>query len=176
MERYERNKAQKLALSRSAEAYAAFGNPQTFGANVGKDVGKAKQKSLLLDQMDHFVDQHEKMQLDMSNPGSMFLGAGGQQGLGQGAYQLQADQKPESTDIMKNLSRAAIRRMARRGGCKRVSFKIHEESREAMFSFLEKVLADTVTYVHHSKRATVKPRDVVNALKRQGKAIYGFGN
>lgn len=79
---------------------------------------------------------------DMSNPGSMFLGAGGQQGLGQGAYQLQADQKPESTDIMKNLSRAAIRRMARKGGCKRVSFKIHEESRIAVlnvglyFSFL----------------------------------------
>ena len=45
-----------------------------------------------------------------------------------------------------------------------------------MAIFLEKVLKDTVTYVTHGKRTTVKPIDVVNALKRQGRAIYGYGS
>jgi histone H4 len=37
------------------------------------------------------------------------------------------------------------------------------------------VIRDSVTYTEHSKRKTVTALDVVYALKRQGRTLYGFG-
>ena len=34
---------------------------------------------------------------------------------------------------------------------------------------------DAVTYTEHARRKTVTAMDVVYALKRQGKTLYGFG-
>ena len=42
-------------------------------------------------------------------------------------------------------------------------------------SFLENVIRDAVTYTEHAKRKTVTAMDVVYALKRQGRTLYGFG-
>ncbi|KAM0786390.1 hypothetical protein ACM66B_001870 [Microbotryomycetes sp. NB124-2] len=41
--------------------------------------------------------------------------------------------------------------------------------------FLENVIRDSVTYTEHAKRKTVTSLDVVYALKRAGKTLYGFG-
>ena len=41
--------------------------------------------------------------------------------------------------------------------------------------FLENVIRDSVTYTEHARRKTVTAMDVVYALKRQGKTLYGFG-
>ena len=41
--------------------------------------------------------------------------------------------------------------------------------------FLENVMRDAVTYTEHAKRKTVTAMDVVYALKRQGRTLYGFG-
>merc|ERR1712058_145661 len=41
--------------------------------------------------------------------------------------------------------------------------------------FLEGVIRDAVTYTEHAKRKTVTSLDVVYALKRQGRTLYGFG-
>jgi histone H4 len=65
--------------------------------------------------------------------------------------------------------------LARRGGVKRISGLIYEEVRAVLKDFLEKIIRDTVTYTEHSKRKTVTTMDVVNALKRQGRSLYGFG-
>ena len=40
--------------------------------------------------------------------------------------------------------------------------------------FLENVIRDAVTYTEHAKRKTVTAMDVVYALKRQGRTLYGF--
>jgi len=40
---------------------------------------------------------------------------------------------------------------------------------------LENVIRDSVTYTEHAKRKTVTSLDVVYALKRQGRTLYGFG-
>jgi histone H3/H4 len=40
---------------------------------------------------------------------------------------------------------------------------------------LEKVIHDAVTYSVHANRKTVTALDVVYALKRQGRTLYGFG-
>merc|ERR1712146_307618 len=41
--------------------------------------------------------------------------------------------------------------------------------------FLESVIRDAVTYTEHARRKTVTSMDVVYALKRQGRTLYGFG-
>jgi histone H4 len=37
------------------------------------------------------------------------------------------------------------------------------------------VIRDSVTYTEHAKRKTVTSLDVVYALKRSGRTLYGFG-
>jgi histone H4 len=44
-----------------------------------------------------------------------------------------------------------------------------------MKCFLEEVIRAAVTYTEHAKRKTVTSLDVIYALKRQGRTIYGFG-
>ena len=41
--------------------------------------------------------------------------------------------------------------------------------------FLENVIRDAVTYTEHARRKTVTAMDVVYALKRQGRTLYGYG-
>jgi len=58
---------------------------------------------------------------------------------------------------------------------KRISDPIYEETRDVLKDFLENVIRDAVTYTEHARRKTVTAMDVVYALKRQGRTIYGFG-
>ena len=76
---------------------------------------------------------------------------------------------------------------------KRISGLIYEETRGVLKIFLENVSAtdlvcissteltflqvirDSVTYTEHAKRKTVTALDVVYALKRSGRTLYGFG-
>jgi hypothetical protein len=52
---------------------------------------------------------------------------------------------------------------------------IYEETRGVLKVFLENVVRDAVTYTEHARRKTVTAMDVVYALKRQGRTLYGFG-
>ncbi|KAF7328762.1 Histone H4 [Mycena venus] len=61
------------------------------------------------------------------------------------------------------------------GGVKRISGLIYEETRGVLKIFLENVIRDSVTYTEHAKRKTVTALDVVYALKRSGRTLYGFG-
>ena len=78
-------------------------------------------------------------------------------------------------DSILGITKPAIRRLARRGGVKRISSYIYEETRAVLRSFLENVIRDSVVYTEHAKRKTVTALDVVYALKRQGRTLYGFG-
>ena len=80
-----------------------------------------------------------------------------------------------STLMFQGITKPAIRRLARRGGVKRISGLIYEETRGVLKVFLENVIRDAVTYTEHAKRKTVTAMDVVYALKRQGRTLYGFG-
>lgn len=73
------------------------------------------------------------------------------------------------------IRKPSIRRMCRRGGIKRINSLIYEESRSIIKAFLENLIRDAQTYTEHSKRKTVSAIDVVYALKRQGRTIYGYG-
>ena len=77
-------------------------------------------------------------------------------------------------DTIKGITKPAIRRLARRGGVKRINGLVYEETRGVLRAFLENVIRDAVTYTEHAKRSTVTALDVVYALKRQGRTLYGY--
>ena len=78
-------------------------------------------------------------------------------------------------DNIKGITKPAIRRLARRGGVKRISGMVYDETRSVLKAFLENVISDAVTYTIHARRKTVTSLDVVYALKRQGRTLYGYG-
>ncbi|MBN3279982.1 H4 protein, partial [Polyodon spathula] len=69
-------------------------------------------------------------------------------------------------DNIQGITKPAIRRWARRGGVKRISGLIYEETSSVLTVFLENVIRDAVTDTEHTKRKTVTTIDVVYALKR----------
>jgi histone H4 len=98
-------------------------------------------------------------------------GKGGK-GLGKGGAKRH---RKVLRDNIQGITKPAIRHLARRGGVKRISGLIYEETRGVLKVFLENVIRDAVTYTEHAKRKTVTAMDVVYALKRQGCTLYGFG-
>jgi histone H4 len=100
----------------------------------------------------------------------LFLSQGAK-GLGKGAKR----HRKILRDNIAGITKPAIRRLARRGGVKRISGLIYEETRGVLKVFLENVIRDAVTYTEHARRKTVTAMDVVYALKRQGRTLYGFG-
>ena len=78
-------------------------------------------------------------------------------------------------DNLQGVSQAAIRRLARRGGVKRLSTLIYDEARGILKVFLENVIKDACVYAEYAKRKTIMALDVVHALKRQGRTLLGFG-
>lgn len=97
----------------------------------------------------------------------------GKMGLGKGGAMRH---RKILRDNIQGITKPAIRRLARRGGVKRISNLIYEFTRGYLKTFLEHVIRDSVTYTEHARRKTVTAMDVVYALKRQGKTLYGFGN
>ena len=77
-------------------------------------------------------------------------------------------------DFLLGISKPAIRRLARRGGVKRISQLVYDESRMALKEFLSKVIKDTVHMTESARRSTVTTLDVLYALKRNGNTLYGF--
>ncbi|KAG2441581.1 hypothetical protein HXX76_003202 [Chlamydomonas incerta] len=98
-------------------------------------------------------------------------GKGGK-GLGKGGAKRH---RKVLRDNIQGVTKPAIRRLARRGGVKRISGLIYEEVRTVLKTFLENVIRDSVTYTEHARRQTVTALDVIYALKRQNRTLYGFG-
>ena len=109
----------------------------------------------------------------MSGNGKGTYGSGkGLKGIGKGGAMRH---RKVLRDNIQGITKPAIRRLARRGGVKRVSGHVYEEIRSVAKAFLEKIIHDAVTYAEHSRKKTVTCMDVVRALARQGHTLYGFG-
>ena len=119
------------------------------------------------------VPRLQVMHYCLLSPTSRMTGRGkGGKGLGKGGAKRH---RKVLRDNIQGITKPAIRRLARRGGVKRISGLIYEETRGVLKVFLENVIRDAVTYTEHAKRKTVTAMDVVYALKRQGRTLYGFG-
>ena len=95
-----------------------------------------------------FVNYKKKPKQSESMPGK---GKGGK-GLGKGGA---TRHRKTLRDSIKGITKPAIRRIARRGGVKRISGLIYEETRGVLKVFLENVIRDAVTYTEHARRKTV---------------------
>lgn len=107
----------------------------------------------------------------------MGRGKGGK-GLGKGKKGLlgkQTKRQRKTKEVYDGMTKPAIRRICRRAGIKRINGLIYEEVRTLAKGFLRPVIRDTVTYTEHARRKTVSAMDVVYALKRHNKTLYGFG-
>ena len=81
----------------------------------------------------------------------------------------------QTRDSLSGITKPAIRRLCRRSGVKRISGLIYDEARVVLRTFLEGVIRDAVAYTTHARRKTCTASDVIYALKRQGRTLYGFG-
>jgi histone H4 len=77
-------------------------------------------------------------------------------------------------DNIQGITKPAIRRLARRGGVKRLSNQIYGETRGVLKVFLVEVLRNSVVFTEHAKRKTVTSGDIVHALKTVGITYYGY--
>merc|ERR1712228_744961 len=76
------------------------------------------------------------------------MGKGGK-GLGKGGAKRHRHKLKEN---IQGITKPAIRRLARRGGVKRISGLIYEETRGVLKVFLENVIRDAVTYCDHARK------------------------
>ena len=106
-----------------------------------------------------------------AEPTSSGRGKGGK-GLGKGGAKRH---RKVLRDNIQGITKPAIRRLARRGGVKRISGLIYEETHGVFKVFFENVNRDAVTHTEHARRKTVTAIDVVHAFKRRGRTLYGFG-
>ena len=102
-------------------------------------------------------------------------GKGGKGGKGLGKVGAKKRHRRVIRENIQGITKPAIRRLARRGGVKRLSGLVYDETRNVLKVFLEGIVRDAVTYTEHARRKTVTALDVVYALKRSGRTIYGFG-
>ncbi|CAC5390016.1 H2A [Mytilus coruscus] len=97
-------------------------------------------------------------------------GKGGK-GLGKGGAKRH---RKVLRDNIQGITKPAIRRLARRGGVKRISGLIYEETRGVLKVFLENVIRDAVTYTEHAKeedchRHGCQSNNVLNKMSGRGK-------
>lgn len=76
--------------------------------------------------------------------------------------------------VHEHVSKGVIRRLARRGGVRRLSALIYDEMRMVLKAYLDRLVRDSIIYCEYSNRKTVQVEDVVRALKSRGERLYGF--
>jgi len=93
-------------------------------------------------------------------------------GLGRTGLKRRANR---AKDSVQGITKPAIRRLARRGGVKRISGLVYEETRSVLKEWLHNIIKDATSYAECARRKTVTALDVVYALRRAGHTLYGFG-
>ncbi|KYO46904.1 hypothetical protein Y1Q_0014479 [Alligator mississippiensis] len=68
-------------------------------------------------------------------------------------------------NIIRGITKLAIRCLAQYGGMKRISSLIYEETCGALKVLLENVIHDAITYMKHTKQKTITTMDMVYVLE-----------
>ncbi|KAJ9476049.1 putative Histone H4 (putative) [Pseudozyma hubeiensis] len=72
-----------------------------------------------------------------------------------------------SRSALERITTPSIRRLARRGGVKRIASSVYQESRFILRDFLTDVIRDAVVY-------SLLTMDVILSLKLRGRTLYHF--
>ena len=73
------------------------------------------------------------------------------------------------------ISKASIRRLARKGGVKRMHRYVHEDMLGCLKIYLGRIIRDATIYTVYANRKTISTSDIVYSLKRNNRTIYGYG-
>lgn len=98
----------------------------------------------------------------------------GQGGSGLGKGGVRRHKKPTYQNV--SITNGSIKRLARRGGVKRLSNGVYEETRKILKIFMEKILRDAYYYMEYSKRKTIMVSDIFFSLKKNQRTLYGDFN
>lgn len=106
--------------------------------------------------------------------------AGGKKAAGKTVAKKTAGKRHQgqarTTGNIAGIKAPALRRIARRGGVKRIGNEVFVEARNVMEGYLNTIIRDTVVYTRHNGRKTVTCEDVSHSLSHNGFPVYGFGN
>ena len=94
--------------------------------------------------------------------------------LAVGSTRVYLKRKDNKVNAKTSISAGSIRRLARQGGVRRISAKTFPVIRSMIVQFMETIVKDALTFAHYAKRKTVMMMDVIFAMKRHGKSMYGF--
>ena len=83
-------------------------------------------------------------------------------------------EKDKSKPVIMGLTKNDIKRLARKGGVKRIRADVYDFTRDVINSFLGSLVRDSLIYMQSAKRKTCMAMDVVMAMKRQGISLYGY--
>ena len=72
------------------------------------------------------------------------------------------------------ITKAALERLARRGGNTRLSGKVYNEARQVVDYYLEMMVKDAILMADYSRRKTIYKKDVEFALARNNRKLYGI--
>jgi histone H3 len=75
-------------------------------------------------------------------------------------------------DNIQGITKPALRRLARRGGVKRITSLCYEELRSVLKTFLTRQVRAVSIVAQHAKRKTIGTRDVLTGLKLNGIRVF----
>jgi histone H4 len=83
-------------------------------------------------------------------------------------------------NVEDGITKPAIRRLARRAGVKRIKGDVYDKVRTCLYQqyknrFLSQVVKTAITYVEHRREKTVTVMDILQALRHEGRTLYGYG-
>lgn len=79
-----------------------------------------------------------------------------------------------SNTIDELATKGSMRRVARKGGVKRMTHSVLPEMQAVLHSFVKSLITDVIFYAESAKRSTVVASDVIHALRKRGKHLYGY--
>jgi histone H4 len=72
------------------------------------------------------------------------------------------------------ITKAALRRLAQRGGNTRISGLVFGEARKVVDYYLEMIVKDAILMADYSRRKTIYKKDIEFALARNNRKLYGI--
>ncbi|KAI8942588.1 hypothetical protein NX059_000646 [Plenodomus lindquistii] len=140
---------------------AQFGGTQRFGASARPSSSSTAGPSSPLASLSRA--QQPGLGLGKSSGGGKGLGKAG----------LKRHVKVQR-DTIRGVTKGDIRRLARRGGVKRISATVYDDIRLALKERLWTILRQVTTILEYREHKTITVTDIVYALNLLGKPIYGF--
>ena len=93
-------------------------------------------------------------------------------GKGKGVGKRQRTRR--RTKLCVGISKGSIRRLAKRGGVKRISSDVYLYANYVLKIFLKEILKNAMAITENGRRKTISVMDIVYALRHHGRMVYGF--